>query len=146
MRTLAAAMRSYHVTFAAAGRHPLFPTEASRRAAVRALGRVAGAWIVLFALVDDHVHVVVHCEEDRVGRLARAILLALRAVAAVEIEPAHVRPVRDRGHMEWLVTYVLTQPRHADRLRAAGLQRAQAFSWERTAVATREVYREALLA
>ncbi len=112
VRTVPAAMRSYHLTFAAVGRHPLFPVEATRRAAVRALGRVAGAWIVLFAVVDDHVHVVLSCEEDRIGRLARAILLALRPLASAEIEPAHLRPVRDRGHMEWLVGYVLGQPAH----------------------------------
>lgn len=112
MRTVLHAMRSYHLTFSAVGRHPLFPLEAARRAAVRALARVAGAWVVLFALVDDHVHVVVSCEEDRVGRLARAILLALRPLASVGIDPAHVRPVRDRGHMEWLVGYVLSQPTH----------------------------------
>jgi hypothetical protein len=105
-------MRSYHLTFASVGRHPLFPTESARRAAVRALGRVAGAWIVLFALVDDHVHVVVFCEAGRVGRLARAILLALRPLAAVEIRPAHVVPVRDRSHMASLVPYLLTQPIH----------------------------------
>lgn len=112
VRNLAAAMRSFHLTFAAVNRHVLFPTERSRRDAVRALGRVAGAWITLFALVDDHVHVVVFCEEERVGRLARAILLALRPAAAVEVGPAFVRPVRDRGHLEWLVGYLLTQQAH----------------------------------
>lgn len=105
-------MRSWHLTFAAAGRHPLFPLEAARRAAVRALGRVAGDAVVLFALVDDHVHVVLFCEEAHVGRLARAILLALRRLAAAAIEPAHVRPVRDRSHLEWLVGYLLGQPEH----------------------------------
>ncbi|MES2642112.1 MAG: hypothetical protein V4850_21700 [Myxococcota bacterium] len=116
VRKLAAAtadhMRSFHLTFAAVGRHPLFPVEASRRGAVRALGRVAGDNVALFALVDDHVHVVVFCEEARVGRLARAILLALRPLAAAGLEPAFTRPVRDRGHLEWLVGYLLTQPEH----------------------------------
>ncbi|MDP2310840.1 MAG: hypothetical protein Q8P18_32780 [Pseudomonadota bacterium] len=112
VRKLAATMRSFHLTFAAVGRHALFPTERARRAAVRALGRVAGAWIVLFAIVDDHVHVVVLCEEERVGRLARAIVLALRPVASAALEPAFVRPVRDRGHLESLVGYVLTQQAH----------------------------------
>lgn len=112
VRKLAPAMRSFHLTLAAVGRHVLFPAEAARRAAVRALGRVAGEWLTLFSLVDDHVHVVLFCEEERVGRLARAILLALRPLAAVALEPAFVRPVRDRGHLEWLVGYVLTQPSH----------------------------------
>ncbi len=72
VHNLAAVMRSFHLTVSAVGRHVWFPTKHARRAAVRALGRVAGAWITLVALVDDHVHVVVFCEEERAGRLARA--------------------------------------------------------------------------
>ena len=41
---------------------------------------------------------------------------------------------------------VLTDSRPADSLRLRGFVRAKAFSWERAAQATREVYREALLA
>jgi glycosyltransferase involved in cell wall biosynthesis len=41
---------------------------------------------------------------------------------------------------------VLTTPRIAAELRQRGFERARAFSWEQTALATREVYREALLA
>jgi glycosyltransferase involved in cell wall biosynthesis len=40
---------------------------------------------------------------------------------------------------------VLTDARRADNLRIKGFARAAAFSWQRTAQATREVYREALL-
>jgi glycosyltransferase involved in cell wall biosynthesis len=41
---------------------------------------------------------------------------------------------------------VLTKPRMADQLRRRGFDRAREFDWEQTALATREVYREALLA
>jgi glycosyltransferase involved in cell wall biosynthesis len=41
---------------------------------------------------------------------------------------------------------VLTKPRTADELRRRGFERAREFDWEQTALATREVYREALLA
>jgi glycosyltransferase involved in cell wall biosynthesis len=41
---------------------------------------------------------------------------------------------------------ILSQPRRAADLRARGLARAAQFSWDRAALATREVYREALLA
>jgi glycosyltransferase involved in cell wall biosynthesis len=41
---------------------------------------------------------------------------------------------------------VITTPRLAEDLRARGFARAKTFSWERTALATRDVYREALLA
>jgi glycosyltransferase involved in cell wall biosynthesis len=41
---------------------------------------------------------------------------------------------------------VLTRPRAADELRRRGFNRTHEFDWEKTAFATREVYREALLA
>jgi glycosyltransferase involved in cell wall biosynthesis len=41
---------------------------------------------------------------------------------------------------------VLANQRLANNLRSSGFMRAQSFSWERTALATRDVYREALLA
>lgn len=44
------------------------------------------------------------------------------------------------------VLEVLSSPRTAEVLRARGFRRAAAFSWQRAARATREVYREALLA
>ncbi len=41
---------------------------------------------------------------------------------------------------------VLTQPHTADELRRRGFDRTHEFDWDRTAIQTREVYREALLA
>jgi glycosyltransferase involved in cell wall biosynthesis len=41
---------------------------------------------------------------------------------------------------------LLTDPHRANALRQRGFARAASFSWQRTALATREVYREALLA
>ena len=50
-------------------------------------------------------------DAKRVGRIAAGLLLALRPLAAVELLPAHVRPVRTRSHLEWLVkNYILAQP------------------------------------
>jgi glycosyltransferase involved in cell wall biosynthesis len=45
-----------------------------------------------------------------------------------------------------VILKVLHDARYADALRQRGFVRARAFSWERAALATREVYREALLA
>ena len=41
--------------------------------------------------------------------------------------------------------HVLTQPHRAEVMRQAGFSRAASYSWERAALLTREVYREALL-
>lgn len=102
----------WHFTPASDGRKPVLPGEDARRAAVRVLARVAGAELVLFSLVDDHVHVVALGERSRMGRLGRALVLGLRPLAAAPVTPARVRPVETRAHLESLVRYVLGQVAH----------------------------------
>jgi hypothetical protein len=72
---------------------------------------VAGDAVVLFCVVDDHVHVVLFCDEEARGRYVRALSLALAAAAAAPIGPGFVRAVDTRGHLAWLAdTYILAQP------------------------------------
>jgi glycosyltransferase involved in cell wall biosynthesis len=52
----------------------------------------------------------------------------------------------DAGEWAQAILAVMTDARLADDLRKKGFARAATFSWERAAVATRDVYREALLA
>jgi glycosyltransferase involved in cell wall biosynthesis len=61
-------------------------------------------------------------------------------------DAAVLLPPEDATAWADAIARVLTQPRHAANLRARGLRRAAQFSWERTALLTRDVYREALLA
>ena len=105
-------MHIWHLTYASDGRNPLFPDEVACRKAVRVLGRVAGTSTVLFSIVDDHLHLVLWCDRQRRGRLARALVQALRQVAPVPVEPARVRAVENRSHMKWLVDYLLSQTIH----------------------------------
>lgn len=105
-------MRIWHLTIASDGRRPLFVDEASVRAAVRTLARVAGDDMALFCIVDDHVHVVALGEPARAGKLARALVLGLRPQAGAPVERARVREVESRSHMQWLVSYVLGQGPH----------------------------------
>lgn len=65
---------------------------------------------MLFCIVDDHLHVVLLCEAQQAGVLSRELLLALRPLTGPNLAPAFVRPVEGRGHLEWLVRYVLEQP------------------------------------
>ncbi len=104
-------MIGWHLTWASDGRATLFPEEATRLAAVRALARVAGDWAMLFAIVDDHVHLALACDRKEAGRVARNGLVALRKLAAAPLEPAHIRAVENRAHARWLVTYLLEQPK-----------------------------------
>lgn len=105
-------MRTFHLTFATRGRQPVAPDEGVRRALVRVLVRVAGPSLVLFCVVDDHVHVVVLCTREVAGRLAQALVLALRGASPVPVRAADITPVNSRPHMVELVRYVLTQPDH----------------------------------
>ncbi len=105
-------MHIWHLTYASDGRNPLFPDEVACRKAVRVLGRVAGTSTVLFNIVDDHLHLVLWCDRQRRGRLARALVQALRQVATVPVESARVRAVENRAHMKWLVDYLLSQTIH----------------------------------
>ena len=101
-------MGLWHLTFASSGRHVLFTSEAQVLEGVHAVARGATNRVVLFCIVDDHVHVVVHT--DAPGWLATGLLRALRAVAETQLTPAFVRAVEDRGHLEWLASrYILTQ-------------------------------------
>jgi hypothetical protein len=99
----------WHLTFGADGRNVLFRDEASRLAAIRRLAYKAGTDIVVFCLVDEHVHVAVTGDRPKAGRLARSILLAMRPWTVVPLDPAKIRPVANRFHLQRLVPYVLSQ-------------------------------------
>ena len=105
-------METYHLTWASDGRRPMFPDEALRRRVLLTLTRVAGRELVLFYLADEHLHAVLAADRARAGRLAQAVFLALNPLLPVPLEPARIRPVEGRSHLEWLVRYVLTQGEH----------------------------------
>lgn len=103
-------VKIWHLRFASDGRHPLFRTEAERRAAVLVLVRAAGDWLVTFGIVDDHLHVVVVCSRVRAGKLSRALVLGLRPIAGMGFEPSYMKPVESRSHLQRLVGYTIEQP------------------------------------
>ncbi len=105
-------MKPWHLRLSVDGRHPMFPTEARRRAALHALARVARGEIAIFCLVDDHLHVVLYCGSAAATIRARAISRTVRRLAAVPLEATHLRAVESRRHMHWLLKYVLEQPGH----------------------------------
>jgi len=116
-----------HLTFSSDGRLPLFPDETTRRAAVHCLARAAGQEIALFCIVDDHLHLVVLAPRPRVGRLAQALAISLGRAAATKLDPARIRPVDTRAHLQWLVRYVLTQPAHHGLTGSAALWSGSCF-------------------
>ncbi len=69
---------------------------------------VCGQRLVLFCVVDDHLHVVVCATRRQAGALAGGMVRSAE-LGGRRLAPAFVRPVEGRGHLEWLVGYLLTQ-------------------------------------
>ncbi len=105
-------MKTYHLTWATKGRQPAFPTEEVRRSVLHAIAAVAGECIVLFAVVDDHVHIVLLVDSARLARLQASLTRVLANRAAVELAAPYVRDVATRSHMNTLVGYCLGQFQH----------------------------------
>jgi len=103
-------MEIWHLRFSSDGRHPLFPTERQRRAAVAVVVQRAGPHLITFGIVDDHLHVVVVCDRATAGKLSRALLLGLRPIAGREFEQPYIKPVESRAHLLRLVGYTIEQP------------------------------------
>lgn len=105
-------MRPWQLGIASTTRHSLFPSEALRLRAVLNIVRIFRDVLVMFCVVDDHVHVIVICDERDCWVHARSFKLSMAAVAAVPTKPVHIEPVHGRNHMESVHRYVLRQPSH----------------------------------
>jgi hypothetical protein len=102
-------MQLAHVTLSS-GR-VLARTEAERRVFVRALVRACGAALIVFNLVDDHLHLVVRCEwPARLGEAVRRVLAALRR--DLELTRPHVKLIGSQDYLKNAVRYVLSQTEH----------------------------------
>lgn len=98
-------MHLHHVTIATAGRAPLYTGEPELRALLHRVCRACGARLVLFCVVDDHVHLVLeHSTGRHWSQIRRALGVALQA--------PHGKPVVERRHLLSLVRYVVEQPAH----------------------------------
>ena len=104
-------MATWQFTLSATGRTSLFPSEASRHAAVRALVRTAAPHLTLFCVLDGAVHLVLHCDVAQAGRIARAVLLGMRSLCAAPIASGPRSPVADDEHLAWLLERMLGMPR-----------------------------------
>jgi REP element-mobilizing transposase RayT len=103
-------MGLWHLTLAARTRHTLFPDEELRLEALRRLIRICGEALVMFCIVDDHLHWVVLCDLRRRSTIARAVRRSVQALSGVETKPVHAEAINGRRHMETVRRYLLTQP------------------------------------
>ncbi len=79
---------------------------------LHALAGAAGRNMVLFALVDDHVHLVVIVDPVNRFRVQGALTKVLNHRSATPFGVPNVKPVESREHMKRLVGYLLTQNEH----------------------------------
>jgi len=102
-------MKLWHLTFSAAGRRALLPGNAGILLAVRLIAAICGRSLVLFCLVDDHLHLVLSATPRERANLARPLHQSLKWVVSGKLEPAHSKEVQGRAHLERLVVYLLQQ-------------------------------------
>jgi hypothetical protein len=102
-------MNLYHLTIAVRGRRAVARDEAGRRRLVLALVRVGGSRLMVFCLVDDHLHVGLRAQ--RPARTADSLHRVLRAARPeLTFKAPHLEPVDTRPYLRWLIRYVLRQP------------------------------------
>ena len=99
-------MHLSHITIPTAGRTRLTRTPRELLALVRSLAIPAR---LLFSVADEHLHTVDFASQPtlRARDLSRRIQSVL---PEVELQAPHVKPVRDRSHLQSLVGYLLEQP------------------------------------
>jgi hypothetical protein len=102
-------MALWHVSFAADDRMPLFPSERLRRSALLTLAKIAKTVLVLFSIVDEHLHLVSDGDTSSTRRLRQALHQALGAIAGPALADSWCKPVKDRKHLLSLVRYHLVQ-------------------------------------
>jgi hypothetical protein len=105
----------WRASFVSVGRRRLYPSIEELRCAVKTLVRVLQQHLLLFSIVDDHIHLLIKADKK-----TRAVLLsaAHRALAAIGHEtklcPAWYEEVETRRHLLTLVEYYGRQPSHHD--------------------------------
>jgi hypothetical protein len=103
----------WQITVAAARRDRLCPEDADRLAAMGTIARVAGPSLRLWAIADEHAHILVAADRATAGHLASAVARALRRLPGVpELAAARFTAVNGRDHLTTLVGYVLRQSSH----------------------------------
>lgn len=102
-------MAIFHLTLAVRGRQALARDEVERRSMIRHVAKVGGKRLLMFCLVDDHLHAGVRAAHGGiVGDSLRRVLKAHRP--DLEFKRPHLEPVGTRAYLRYLVNYMLEQP------------------------------------
>jgi len=105
-------MELWHTNFASTGRMPLLSNaEAHRPLAIWRLARLQIAGLVLFCIVDDHLHLVLRGSRSFAGQVVSRIKRSWKGLFAGETSDAFHRLVEGRRHLLTLIPYFFDQPR-----------------------------------
>jgi REP element-mobilizing transposase RayT len=104
-------MKTWHLVLSEQKRTTFAPTPLDRRNALRRVARISGDWLLAFCLVDDHLHLFLHCERRRLAWIGRNISQSL-GTHGLRFQPMYTKHVDSRRYRTWLVRYLLTQPSH----------------------------------
>jgi hypothetical protein len=102
-------MPLWHISIESRDRLPIFPHENKRRQALHALNRVAREVLLLFSIVDEHMHLVAAGDIDSIRRLRQALVQTLTPISDVALAPSWVGPVKGRKHLLRLIGYHVIQ-------------------------------------
>lgn len=100
----------WHLILTSEGRITLFTNEEKLRQAVLKLGKTAASHLISFCVVDDHIHLVLYCSRQCVGRLSQALQIALSPIGSSKFSPGYIVPVKKRTHLNRLILYTVNQP------------------------------------
>lgn len=95
-----------HITIAGERRATLFVGADAITRAARLVARVGGQRLELFAIVDDHVHLLVRGDG---GGAASGVSRAMKAAGTAGLQPAFLRAVEGRTHHTTLIGYLCKQ-------------------------------------
>lgn len=103
-------MNLWHLSLATESRAPMCADDATTLAFVRAIVRVTNP--LLFAVVDDHGHVLARGTRRELSAVATGLALALAALGVPALDRARIREVKDRSHLMSLIPYFVRQREH----------------------------------
>lgn len=105
-------MQWWQLRLSSSGRKPLFADEDACRKAVLAVARGCGPALLLFCLVDDHLHLALQGDRQRVAVVGRSLHRVTAGLSGLDLEPAWTEEISSRSHLMTLLRYYLTQPDH----------------------------------
>lgn len=103
-------MELWHISFSTRGRLPFFTSEEQLRHIIRMFIRLVGGAMVLFCIIEEHIHLLADCSRLQAGQIRRVVHRFLSQFTTTPIASTWLERVESRAHLRRLVNYFLQQP------------------------------------